>query len=326
MPPYNHALTRLTLGGTESLSRFRDILARIPTLEQLALHLTCEDVVPGGTSTVLDLPSLRHLRISSHYYPIDEWFLALETFRMPALISFSVDHELDLDNASLNFNVQFPGRPYLPFRTGVTSPLHRCTRSLKILTLECDAVSYEESEITSLAQNLPNLTHLRYTTFAPIVGISPCTAHLLASLQVAHLKPSLDIPSPKLKWLEVRELNFRPRFVVELLERVLATAERRTQRAIASGRQSSNIQPLSNIYVWWNKGGAESEADSGSDYDSEHELDQDHEASRALGHVNPVNDLLLARIKALEQDGIICTVEERDIRPAWCEGFPSVGV
>jgi hypothetical protein len=292
------------------------------------LHITCEDRVPGS-ATVLDLPSLRHLRISSHYYPFDKWLFVLETLRMPALISFSIDHELDLDEAY--FDVQFPGHPYHMFRTGVTSPLYRCTRSLKFLTLECDAVSYEESEITTLAQNLPNLTHLRYTTFAPIVGISPCTAHLLASLQTAYLKPSsssfFDIPSPKLKWLEVRELNFGPRFVEELLERLVSTAERRTQRFTASGCQCRNeVQPLSSIFVWWNGDGEEGEADSGSDYDWEHELDQDHEASGALGHVNPVNGLLLDKIKALEQDGIVCRVEERDIRPAWCEGLPSVTV
>ncbi|KAK7033487.1 hypothetical protein VNI00_012708 [Paramarasmius palmivorus] len=329
LSPYNqHALTGLRLGGVEDMSHLRDVLASNSRLEIFSACLMWKDRGIPGNIDDLELPFLRYLKITCYWDPMEEWIWLFNSFRIPALVSLYINNELDVYGHDLSDH----GQPYYTLPFAVTAPLHRCTTFLQFLTLESDPVSYHESEMTILAQNLPNLTHLRYASFAPIVGISPCTAHLLASLKTAHLKPGLrrhsDIPSPKLKWLEVRELNFRPCFIEELFDDALAVAESRNTRSITTSERAEDVQRLTNIYLWWEyraEENSDSESDCGSiatDDSEEHESDVELEdlESDCSDAGNGSNSA--ARAIALEKDGIVCRVLHRVVRQAWFEGFP----
>ncbi|KAK7033511.1 hypothetical protein VNI00_012733 [Paramarasmius palmivorus] len=285
---------------------------------------------------VMELPSLRDLKIYCGH-PMEEWLHFVELFRMPVLNSLWIGSELSLDDDVSEHQYHTPPASF-------TSKLHHFANSLQFLSLHYNPVYYNEPEITNLVKNLPNLVHFRFTTFAKVAGISLCTTHFLASLQVAcgnsDAVSSSCILAPKLERLEIREFNFCPRSETELVEKVLAMASSRSASALrASGLEK--VASLSRVYLWWKEDDSSEVHALDHDSDSEDghstsESDSDNKsassghllsASTRLHGTEPSCRPLLythfgARIEALERDGTICSIERKAMQ--WCDDL-SVG-
>ncbi|KAK7033513.1 hypothetical protein VNI00_012735 [Paramarasmius palmivorus] len=281
--PFNPStLTTLRLGGVDGVSELRSILVNNPKLETLevrALLLWSFELIPEDISPQV-LPCLRDLKIYCGT-PVEEWFGLFDSLRMPALRSLWIGGAQDTENDLLEED-----EPMILYHSppiSVTSTLYRCASSLRLLTLQFNPISYHELEITNLVQNLPNLSHFRFATYAPVPGISACTAHLLSRLKLPlDIKLRIHALAPSLEWLEIREFNFCPRVEQELIEKVLTMASSRSTTSLArSGLEG--VASLSKVHLSWMKHedhdsdsdesgsehGDDSDSDSGSDPESD---------------------------------------------------------
>ncbi|KAK7033489.1 hypothetical protein VNI00_012710 [Paramarasmius palmivorus] len=339
IPPYT-SFTKLRLGDVYGLSGLCNTLCLNPRVEVFSVRgLRMWNTAEHPQSAhVMELPSLRDLKIYCGH-PMEEWLHFVELFRMPVLNSLWIGSELSLDDDVSEHQYHTPPASF-------TSKLHHFANSLQFLSLHYNPVYYNEPEITNLVKNLPNLVHFRFTTFAKVAGISLCTTHFLASLQVAcgnsDAVSSSCILAPKLERLEIREFNFCPRSETELVEKVLAMASSRSASALrASGLEKVASRSLSRVYLWWKEDDSSEVHALDHDSDSEDghstsESDSDNKsassghllsASTRLHGTEPSCRPLLythfgARIEALERDGTICSIERKAMQ--WCDDL-SVG-
>ncbi|KAK7033552.1 hypothetical protein VNI00_012776 [Paramarasmius palmivorus] len=279
--PYEQ-LTTFRFWHADKHHRFLRIIRKARNLKRLSLLWDSPDSPGSAVSSPYELASLQELHICPSH---PENFLTfIELVRAPKLTSLWIVCD------PLDFDPEFE-RPH-PVPLTFMSTLSRLPSTLQRLHIDLNSFYPSNTSMSGLLFMFPNLTYFDICWSSDQLQqdrMSLWMSHLLDTLKVSSASPS-SVVAPKLEELVLHESHSR--IDSGSIEQLLTTLESRSSSRLANIGRLSEIVALRKVdFSYWTNRGT------------------------VFKSSLPVDKLLTdehrQRLRALEEDGMACLLEER---------------